>query len=279
VAGALLVLPALGLATDVGGDCASCHETVVADFAKSPHGRAFALDADHAGADCASCHGSGQAHADAAGDVALIENPAKMAAEEATDRCLACHDNTKNHALWQGSAHEAAGVSCAKCHAVHGGSHDKTTAARAAGTNDLCISCHTGHRKGMYQRSSHPLRDGHMDCASCHNPHGASGEHLVDHDSVNDLCFSCHQEKRGPFLWEHSPVREDCLTCHAPHGSNHDKMLVARPAQLCQSCHLQGRHQTVAGLDTSMWNTNRQCLNCHSQVHGSNHPSGPLFQR
>jgi hypothetical protein len=56
-------------------------------------------------------------------------------------------------------------------------------------------------------------------------------------------------------------------------------MLQARVTQLCQSCHQQGRHQTVAGLPSSVWVGNRACLNCHQNIHGSNHPSGPLFQR
>ncbi len=69
------------------------------------------------------------------------------------------------------------------------------------------------------------------------------------------------------------------MTCHKPHGSNQERLLVARVNQLCQSCHIQGRHQSAAGAAESMWNSNRACLNCHPQVHGSNHPSGPLFQR
>jgi hypothetical protein len=56
-------------------------------------------------------------------------------------------------------------------------------------------------------------------------------------------------------------------------------MLQARVTQLCQSCHQQGRHQTLAGLPASIWVGNRACLNCHQNIHGSNHPSGPLFQR
>jgi DmsE family decaheme c-type cytochrome len=277
-AGALLA-PAPGAAAAIGDECASCHADEVAGLAASAHGRAFALDKSYAGASCSSCHGPGQAHVDAGGDAALIRNPATLSAEATNAACMSCHDERRGHAFWEGSAHESAAISCAACHDIHGAGHAETGAVQAVRTTELCLSCHTGHRKGLYQRSSHPLRDGPMECTSCHDPHGTSGEHLIDQDSVNDLCFTCHQSMRGPFLWEHSPVREDCLTCHAPHGSNHDKMLVARPAQLCQSCHLQGRHQTVAGLDTAMWNTNRQCLNCHTQIHGSNHPSGPLFQR
>jgi DmsE family decaheme c-type cytochrome len=118
-----------------------------------------------------------------------------------------------------------------------------------------------------------------MDCVSCHDPHGSAGDALLRQASVNENCYSCHQDMRGPFLWEHSPVREECTTCHKAHGSNYPSMLRARTTQLCQSCHQQGRHQTLAGVPQSVWVVNKACLNCHSQIHGSNHPSGPLFQR
>lgn len=278
VAVALLVLPGSARA-GTEEECVTCHAEVGAAFAGSTHGRAFAFGSDHKGAGCAACHGDGAAHVEAGGDKSKILNPAKADPARSNGSCLSCHENQPIHTFWQGSAHEAAGVRCAECHAVH-----REIPVRKPGTtlNDStarCLSCHPAQRKGINQRSRHPLLEGKMDCVSCHNPHGSQGEALVRADSVNDLCYSCHQEKRGPFLWEHSPVREACLTCHTPHGSSHDKLMVARPVQVCQSCHLQGRHQTVAGLPEAFWNTNRQCLNCHSQIHGSNHPSGPLFQR
>lgn len=261
-------------------DCAACHEDVVKKFAQSTHGRSFAHDKSHAGASCTSCHGPGQAHINASGE-GQIMNPAKAKAVEGNAACLSCHEGEKTRAHWEGSAHEAAGVKCASCHAVHA-EHATKVATRLPGPNPVtqkCLECHRNHQKGLNQRSSHPLRDGKMDCASCHNPHGSAGEKLVAADSVNDLCYSCHQEKRGPFLWEHSPVREDCLTCHAPHGSNQPTMLQARVTQMCQACHQQGRHQSIASLPRSVWTSNKACLNCHTQIHGSNHPSGPLFQR
>jgi predicted CXXCH cytochrome family protein len=46
--------------------------------------------------------------------------------------------------------------------------------------------------------------------------------------TVNDTCYQCHAEKRGPFLWEHAPVREDCTNCHSPHGSTQPSLLKAR---------------------------------------------------
>jgi DmsE family decaheme c-type cytochrome len=92
-------------------------------------------------------------------------------------------------------------------------------------------------------------------------------------------------DKRGPFLWEHPPVREDCLNCHEPHGSNNDKMLVTKRPFLCQRCHIATRHpSTLYDLpDLSASNrtriVDRGCVNCHTQIHGSNHPSGETLLR
>ena len=82
-----------------------------------------------------------------------------------------------------------------------------------------------------------PLPEGKMSCVDCHNPHGSATRSLLNADSVNDVCYTCHAEKRGPFLWEHAPVRESCVNCHQPHGSNHDKLLVGARPYLCQQCH------------------------------------------
>lgn len=265
-----------------GGDgaCIACHEDHVKKFATSKHGLTFANDKQFQGRSCSDCHGSGDVHmaADGAGK---ILNPAKAPAKESNAACLSCHDSNKVQAHWKGSVHETAGLKCASCHAQHKENALKT-GTQLPGPNAItqkCIECHRGQAKSLHQRSAHPLSAGTMDCASCHNPHGSAGEKLIKKDSVNDLCYSCHQEKRGPFLWEHSPVREDCVTCHTPHGSNHPNMLQARITQMCQACHQQGRHQSLPGLPNSVWTTNKQCVNCHVQIHGSNHPSGPLFQR
>jgi DmsE family decaheme c-type cytochrome len=132
-----------------------------------------------------------------------------------------------------------------------------------------------------------PLHEGKMSCSDCHNPHGTTTRPLLKADSVNQLCYGCHQEKRGPFLWEHAPVRQNCLNCHEAHGSNNDTLLtVARPF-LCQQCHSQILHPndllTRANLPRGAVPDpramNRGCVNCHAQVHGSNHPSGVRMHR
>jgi len=97
------------------------------------------------------------------------------------------------------------------------------------------------------------------------------------------LCYQCHAEKRGPFMWQHPPVDENCLSCHTPHGSNHAKLLQSKPPLLCQSCHDESRHpgtiytrfETFQGGATSGKNRMfaRACLNCHSAIHGGNAPS------
>ncbi len=105
---------------------------------------------------------------------------------------------------------------------------------------ETCGTCHA-QRKAQAVRYSHmPIGEGKMECTSCHNPHGSANEKLLVASSVNETCFNCHTDNRGPFLWEHAPVVENCANCHDAHGSNKEKMLkVARP-RLCQQCHAGG---------------------------------------
>jgi DmsE family decaheme c-type cytochrome len=158
--------------------------------------------------------------------------------------------------------------------------------------SETCAQCHREQRAEFRKRSHMPLPEGKISCADCHNPHGSSARALLGADSVNEVCYSCHAEKRGPMLWEHAPVRESCVNCHSPHGSNHDKLLVAARPYLCQQCHnLPVGHnstfyrdgQTAAGAlvggGQSPRVIGRTCQNCHSQIHGSNHPAGARFQR
>jgi len=261
-------------------DCATCHEDKAKAFSKTGHGRYFAADTAYQSANCLSCHAGAQEHAASGGEK---KPPSLKRGIEANSSCLSCHANNPKHAHWQGSAHQLAAVACATCHNPHepakGTPQQAKTLPGPTETTKKCLECHGAMRAALHQRSAHPMRDGQMDCASCHDPHGTPGEKLIRQGSTNELCYSCHQNMRGPFLWEHSPVREDCLSCHKAHGSNYPQMLQARVTQLCTSCHQQGRHQTTAGLPASVWVGNRACLNCHQNIHGSNHPSGPLFQR
>ena len=82
----------------------------------------------------------------------------------------------------------------------------------------------------------------------------------------------------------HAPVREACNTCHDPHGSNNDRLLVAKLPMLCQRCHIGTRHPSTIydGVQLAVGSSrliNRGCVNCHSQIHGSNSPAGSTFLR
>jgi DmsE family decaheme c-type cytochrome len=284
VGGLLLAITGLSPAADagyVGSDkCKDCHEGIVGSFRANIHSKAAYYGDTDSG--CESCHGPAGTHVEA-GDPAAIRNPAKLDAEAAAAVCLSCHSKGKGQMFWKGSAHDIQRVGCAACHKVH---DNKARLLAAADEKEVCYACHTDVRASLLKRSKHPMRDsssptgeGKMVCSSCHNPHGARSEKLIDARSFNDKCYECHAEKRAPVLWEHSPVKEDCMVCHAPHGSSFDKMLVQNVPRLCQSCHMQGRHQTGTLATNSTYAFNRSCLNCHPMVHGSNNPSGPVLQR
>jgi DmsE family decaheme c-type cytochrome len=164
---------------------------------------------------------------------------------------------------------------------------------------EVCFECHKEQRAQIHRISTHPILAGRMACSDCHNPHGSVGPKLMVKYSVNETCYTCHAERRGPFLWEHYPVTEDCTNCHTPHGSNNAPLLVKRIPWLCQECHTAdhsrdvnsganlpgGNLTTINGLNP-LANQNprvqangRACLSCHALVHGSNHPAGARFSR
>jgi len=282
--GVLLLCGSRGFTADnsyVGsGKCKDCHGELAKAFTTGVHAKAGAYGFKDAG--CETCHGPASGHVES-GDKTGILNPAKADPEEVSAKCLECHSKDKKQMFWHGSIHENQKLGCVTCHRIHGG-NDKLLAKKLE--SDLCISCHSEVRADMFKRSKHPMRDsssptteGKMTCSSCHNAHGARTEKLIEAKSFNDKCYECHTEKKAPLLWEHSPVKEDCLTCHSPHGSSNDKMLVTKVPRLCQQCHMQGRHQTGTLGANSTYAFNRGCLNCHSQVHGSNNPSGAILQR
>ncbi|HEU5323211.1 MAG TPA: DmsE family decaheme c-type cytochrome [Methylomirabilota bacterium] len=267
--------------------CKGCHEEAYNKFAHTKMGRIFLKhprDARERLA-CENCHGPGKAHAEAGGGkgvggmITFARNdPTPVARRNET--CLTCHTKG-NRLFWSGSAHEARDVACTNCHTIM---TDVTPRAQLAKPTEIetCGTCHLRQRAQQLRSSHMPLREGKMTCTSCHNPHGSVTPALLKEPSPNDTCFTCHAEKRGPFLWEHAPVVESCANCHEPHGSNHEKMLKVAKPRLCQQCHVESRHPTNPyGLNTPSLKfvLGRACVSCHTNIHGSNHPSGFAFTR
>lgn len=287
--------------------CTTCHNAAtghVAAIYESRHGN----KADGRTPGCRSCHGASDAHLnDPTGAAPTVVFGAKSkhrsTASDQNASCLTCHASAVlPRTNWAGSQHESRGLSCTDCHTIHAADQKVLNRATQA---DVCLTCHKTQRAEIRHLSAHPLaKTGigsapKMVCSDCHNPHGSTGPTLLRKNSVNETCYTCHAEKRGPFLWEHAPVVDNCLTCHTPHGSANPSLLKARAPYLCQECH-SGDHAAqinsganLAGGNVTTVNGNQQiaaaspraqlaaraCLNCHVLIHGSNHPAGAKFQR
>lgn len=263
--------------------CLTCHEDQKKGYHGSPHARARNPRSPAAAQGCESCHGPGKAHVDAGGDKTKIKSLKVLAAKEVSETCRTCHNRTE-HAGWEGSAHDARNLSCVSCHSVHEYKSEKAQLKKATQL-ETCVQCHRD-KVAKLDRSGHmPVREGKLECSSCHNPHGSVNNVrlLRAGTSINEACTSCHAEKRGPYLWEHAPGRENCASCHDPHGSSNERMLVAKAPMLCQRCHAHTRHPATiydnAVLRTSNRIYSRSCVTCHSAIHGSNHASGKTFLR
>lgn len=271
--------------------CFACHDdqAVLAVF-RSKH--AVPGDPDspfgHGQLQCEACHGPGGDHAARVRrgaerpPVVIFGSGSVTPIPEQNSYCVDCHQDDTGFA-WHGSGHDDNTVACADCHVSHTDSDPVLTTATQA---EVCFDCHQQQRTESLKPYAHPMRQGQMDCGGCHSPHGDSADQLMARQTVNETCHDCHAEVRGPYLWEHAPVVEDCTNCHNPHGSNHPGMLSQRAPLLCQSCHSQAGHPSVAqderGLPAaaaSQFLLGQSCLNCHSQVHGSNHPSGSKLMR
>jgi DmsE family decaheme c-type cytochrome len=287
--------------------CTLCHNeswpTPVLSIYQTRHG----VKADSRTPGCRDCHGPSDAHLKSpvsAPDVVFGANSKKLSSPDARNAsCLNCHETrVLPRTNWAGSQHQTRGVACSSCHDIHTPNMKVLSKATQA---EVCFACHKTQRAQTHRISTHPLAitsigsPPKMACSDCHNPHGSTGPTLLIKNSVNETCYTCHAEKRGPFLWEHAPVVDDCTNCHTPHGSTNLALLKMRTPQLCQQCHsgdhaaavrsganLPGGNVTtlngilpLASQSPQIQGNARYCLNCHVLIHGSNHPAGPKFQR
>ncbi len=276
--------------------CTQCHDETgknsVAAIFHSKHAVMADTRSPFADQACVSCHGPSEAHRRGVGPEGRQASPdvvfkpdsdTPVAARNTV--CLTCHESS-SRMHWQGSAHEFQNLTCSSCHTTH---TEKDRVLEKKTQPEVCFDCHKNQRAQISRPSSHPIREGKVTCSDCHNPHGTTGPKLLEKSTVNETCYTCHAEKRGPFLWEHAPAREDCTICHQPHGSVHESLLKNRAPWLCQQCHLAQFHPSTAYSGTGLPGPTvpsgaqqmlgKNCMNCHSQVHGSNHPSGPRKTR
>lgn len=266
--------------------CVKCHDETsdvpVLPIVKTRHGVAADPRTPFADEACITCHGASTAHLDSeeddkpAPDVTFKEADAR----HGNQVCLKCHEGgARMH--WTGSTHDNENVSCSSCHDTHV-AHDPVL--DKAQQLDVCLTCHQDKRADLFKPFRHPIQEGKVACSDCHNTHGSTAPSQLVKNNTVETCYQCHADKRGPFLWEHQPVNDDCSICHKPHGSVHVAMLNTRGPWLCEQCHSAGNHPSTAYSGTGLPGATRpsgaqqmlgkNCMNCHTEVHGSNHPSG-----
>jgi DmsE family decaheme c-type cytochrome len=265
-------------ATYVGSEvCKSCHEDIHKSVEANPH---FQLlnekkteKTEYHG--CESCHGPGSAHVEAGGDKTKIFTFQGASAAEASKRCLQCHGTGTEQANFDRSVHLANDIGCTNCHSIHVAKVRKSLLQAASPT--LCYQCHTEERAEFNRPFHHKVNEGLLQCSDCHNVHGSTLPKQLRTDAAqNQVCFKCHVEKKGPFVYEHLPVKtEGCTTCHMPHGSTNARLLkVNQVNMLCLQCHTQAMSnvpsQPPIGPAHNQAQKYQACTMCHAFIHGSN---------
>lgn len=278
--------------------CASseCHADRVKAFERTSHSKNVAFKNDDAAKVCGSCHSGDLAeHADQNSEKSIkIPRLSKISSTELNNKCLSCHKTDEHRFNASLSVHTSAGVSCISCHNTHPDAEHsakmlavgKNTMQRD-NTNELCLSCHKTENAQFSQTTHHRLKEGVMECNTCHNPHGSANAKMLIADK-KEVCVQCHEDKRGPFMFEHGAVlnEQGCVTCHEQHGGGGQHLLKARDAKsLCMSCHSKeaiGQHGVTGlqynnGIPTSGLTSAGDCTRCHEEIHGSN--STPFLHR
>ena len=200
--------------------------------------------------ECETCHGPGSAHAKAGGGrgvggiISYRANDLSRTAEENNAICLGCHERGER-AYWEGSVHQVRGLACTNCHTIMRAVSAQNQ-LKTAFQPDTCFQCHKDRRAQMFiaRRTCRCARA--RSCARIAIIRTAAPpRRCMRQDSINDNCYTCHAEKRGPFLFEHAPVRENCLNCHDPHGSINEYSLKMSRPRLCFECHSIGHGETT----------------------------------
>jgi DmsE family decaheme c-type cytochrome len=260
--------------------CQVCHDEVYKQFEATPHWRTM-LDSkkgpEYYG--CESCHGPGAEHASTA-DPTKIFNPKGKNTAKVTETCLSCHLYGEQHSNFARSPHAVNDISCLDCHSVHDA---KVRQFQLVKTQpELCYTCHLQTRPQFSRPFRHRVNEGLVKCSDCHNPHGGFLTRAVRSTAAQDaVCFTCHVDKAGPFVFEHAPVKtEGCMACHVPHGSSNPRLLKRSQVNLlCLECHTLTTDTPVPGIPTfhNQAAKYQACTLCHTAVHGSN-SSKPLFR-
>jgi DmsE family decaheme c-type cytochrome len=281
--------------------CQGCHEEIFNNFTKrNPH-RVLESDKKRGWEEkaCEACHGMGSIHAESATATDIV-NPARIRPAAADRVCLTCHLNQPTQVGRVLGGHARSQVACTSCHSMHTteppaavsqgaallpGSTQSAPSKRVQMQTGTCVGCHSAAWGEFQKPHRHKLPEGAMTCSDCHNPHGGTNRTMLLNAGMREPgCFKCHTDKRGPFTFEHAPVRlEGCPACHQPHGSANPRMLTRHEVRFqCLECHSNvnaaaGAQHTPSGAMGAvppafhdLRNPRyRNCTTCHWKIHGS----------
>lgn len=271
--------------------CTACHRDKFETTVRNPHDLLDSVEwRDRTGNSpaCLNCHGDVAEHIGAGGGLGNVFAFRDESASAQNDRCLTCHSDT--HPDFGNSAHSLAGVTCASCHSQHSSDESSAVLLRHpvqatdlvgfTGSSAVCVDCHAETVSDFAFNERHRLIEGILECTSCHDPHSRESRSLLG-GFRQQQCASCHNDKGGPFIFEHPASRvEGCTACHSPHGSPNRHMLThQRAAELCYTCHAEVPqfHSGFSPVGSPRFDLDTQCVNCHLTIHGSN--LDPFFLR
>lgn len=246
--------------------CLACHDTMAGTLEKSPHRLSSSMEGSRVNVACASCHEGAAAHIEDP-SVDNIGNPSRQSAQAVGALCESCHRAHRELDNIGFDPHLESGVQCTSCHSIH--SEPAAAVDRQAQT---CEKCHASLVTQFGRTSAHPVNESQVTCLSCHDFTGKRQPSLGSGPQEN--CIACHTAQAGPFPWPHEaassyyPGGEGCVACHSPHGSANDRLLTRTGDGLCTQCHgVPALHQTQhSGIGTQF-----ACIECHNDVHGSDH--------
>ncbi len=283
-------IPVIENATMAGtAACLECHEETLEAYAGTPHAHVMQTR-EHS---CEVCHGAGSRHVDTLEIADILGNDVLRGLDpmQRSTLCLDCHRGQAGS--FEASAHGDAGVSCWDCHAdalhtrppatelvpvveyswramsAHRDADPHVTVGEGPREMEFCVQCHGEVAADFALQYHHPVAEGTMRCTDCHDIHASARWGQLEGDDAR--CFECHQEVRGPFLFEHFALEEGCVVCHNPHGSVVEKLLVQADNGLCEQCHFDANFPLIGAVDhTGFLSAGARCFDCHFEVHGSN---------
>jgi DmsE family decaheme c-type cytochrome len=166
----------------------------------------------HGQLQCEACHGPGGEHAprvrrgEEHPPIMSFGPDDKTSISVQNGMCLNCHDGEIGFS-WHSGPHNVDEIACADCHVSHA---SRDPVMQTSTQPEVCFECHQLQRSETLKAFSHPFFEGKMDCNGCHSSHGDAVATTLARQTINETCYQCHAEKRGPYLWEHAPVSEDC---------------------------------------------------------------------